>query len=458
MVIGSHRLRPVFRFDTSLSGQFLFVAITAFFVAASFATYPIAVSGIIVWGGSGTALAISLIVLRKKSLRTVLFYYDHIEVHEGATSSYSYSDVTKLNASEYSSRVLLLGARGRERPIPLVGKPKSTYHEEFLPWLLQRLEGSATEVNLSHSGGDWSSNPIAPAILVGLSLYVGLFFGLLVLLRPQPSDLLWTLLGGLPILPAVAGFVVVARHYYGVREPSSEPDSGSSARVGVESQQRGVARELITNPAKLVPLILALLVLGTFVIVAVPFLPGEDSYYLGTWNQVSSQLSGQPPLTDFAAIFSNNLRGALLDFVPGMGPFFEAGATYNTARTMAAAALNHEISPFYYASRVFSFPHSWLELTAYALAVYESLRLSFALGFVVSQLGHREVRFLVGDFGVAFGLVASTLAIAALLETVEPLMVNPYLLWIPVVVGGALITIFFRRHTSVFTWPRPFDR
>jgi hypothetical protein len=65
---------------------------------------------------------------------------------------------------------------------------------------------------------------------------------------------------------------------------------------------------------------------------------------------------------------------------------------------------------------------------------------------LVAAWDAREASIVIDQFSFAVALVVSFLAVAALLETLEPLVANPLILWAPVLVAGAAIAALVKRR------------
>ena len=126
------------------------------------------------------------------------------------------------------------------------------------------------------------------------------------------------------------------------------------------------------------------------VISALPFLPGEQSLYTSQGNQIGNEFQGVGLFGQFVGIFANNFRIALIEMVPIIGPILFAISIYETARVSEALALTQGLPPVLVVIvLLLLFPHSWLELPAYAVATMEGLYLFYALLTSVGGAGAR---------------------------------------------------------------------
>lgn len=108
-------------------------------------------------------------------------------------------------------------------------------------------------------------------------------------------------------------------------------------------------------------------------------------------------------------IFGNNFMHALIMFIPIAGPCWGFYVLYNTGRFIAALSIIEGINPTLTMLSLFFFPFTWMEYISYALAISESLFLTYS---IVKRDFKREFtvtsRFIV--------LCAVVLLIAAFVE------------------------------------------
>ncbi|MBS7639031.1 stage II sporulation protein M [Candidatus Bathyarchaeota archaeon] len=77
-------------------------------------------------------------------------------------------------------------------------------------------------------------------------------------------------------------------------------------------------------------------------------------------------------------IFGNNLMYALGMFVPVAGPWLGFYVLYNTGVIISAFGIIYNTNPLLVFLMLFLYPHTWMEYTAYALAISESFWLIYA--------------------------------------------------------------------------------
>lgn len=167
-----------------------------------------------------------------------------------------------------------------------------------------------------------------------------------------------------------------------------------------------------------------------FVVANLPFLPGEQTLYTNQNNQITNEFQGASLLAQFSGIFVNNFRIALIQMIPGLGAVFFATSLYVTARVIEVIAVSDQVSPLVVLLLlILLFPHSWIELPAYAVATGEGLFLLYAIwGFAT---GGRNLKFRdeVWQFVINFSIVTVMLLVAALFEAVE-IQLGATLFWI----------------------------
>ena len=86
-----------------------------------------------------------------------------------------------------------------------------------------------------------------------------------------------------------------------------------------------------------------------------------------------------PYMMNVSAIFGNNLMYALIMFIPVLGPLSAFYVLYSTGRFIAAFAMVGGENPAFLFILTFFFPHAWIEYTAYALAISQSLWLTLRI-------------------------------------------------------------------------------
>lgn len=78
-------------------------------------------------------------------------------------------------------------------------------------------------------------------------------------------------------------------------------------------------------------------------------------------------------------IFGNNFFQCLILFTPFLGPLYGALVFFNTGFAIAIIAVVKHANAGWLFTLLFFFPHTWLELFAYSLALSQSVFLSIAI-------------------------------------------------------------------------------
>ncbi len=173
-----------------------------------------------------------------------------------------------------------------------------------------------------------------------------------------------------------------------------------------------------------------------FAISSLPFFPGEQSLYTNQSNQIGTEFQNATLFTQFSGIFVNNYRIALIEMVPGIGLLFFAFSLYATARILEVISINDHASPLLLVLvLLLLFPHSWIELPAYAVATAEGTFLLYAIvKWLFDSSGRNSVRWSgeLGQLIINVAIVTIMLAVAALFESVEiQLGLLFWVTWIP---------------------------
>jgi uncharacterized membrane protein SpoIIM required for sporulation len=177
-----------------------------------------------------------------------------------------------------------------------------------------------------------------------------------------------------------------------------------------------------------------------FVVSSLPFFPGEQAAYTAQSNQISSQFSNATLFAQFSGIFVNNFRIALVEFVPGLGLLLFAFSLYATARILEVISISDNLPPaLVVLILLLLFPHSWIELPAYAVAVAAGSYFGYAL------IRWQKTRWgpEIGVLLINVAIVTVMLLVAALFESVE-IQVGGLLFlvtWIPfaILIAGVLL-------------------
>jgi len=212
-----------------------------------------------------------------------------------------------------------------------------------------------------------------------------------------------------------------------------------------ERAPKGVAGAISEYASRglLVFLVLFLISIGIcVVVVSLPFLPGERAIYVSQSNQISTEFAGASLFTQFWGIFTNNLRIALIEMIPGPGTALFVLSFYSTARIIEVEALTDGVSPVSLFLFLFLFPHSYIELPAYAVATGAGLYFAYAVVRWLFATRSSTVNFRVEGWQllINFIIVTVMLAVAAIFESVE-LQLSAALFWITWIPFAGLVVL-----------------
>jgi hypothetical protein len=186
-------------------------------------------------------------------------------------------------------------------------------------------------------------------------------------------------------------------------------------------------QELFGKGARWILILLLVQVVASVAIPSIAFLPGEQAYYTLLDQQTNAEFAGLSLFGYFVAIFKNNALVALSNLLPGLGVLSAMSGTYNTARmAQIAAAATGQMSPSAYSGYFFLFPHSWIELSGYAIAIFKALKI-----WGSSSMGGRPgfAKFIVVRIVFSACLVTVVILVAAAFEAGEAVI--GLLAWIP---------------------------
>jgi hypothetical protein len=186
---------------------------------------------------------------------------------------------------------------------------------------------------------------------------------------------------------------------------------------------------------------LAILIIEVAIFAAGLLTPISNSVKQAIQNQTSTQFASVP--TDsapqlFSLIFVHNLPFALIEMVPVLGAILFASSIYVTgiAAQVSAAASGY---PGAFGGVLLIFPYTFVEFSAYAIAVGASVELMLAWR-------RRNVRGELRVFALEALAVGVVLLTAALMETATKFSLTfGLVLWIPTGLAVAGIMIYSER-------------
>jgi hypothetical protein len=205
-----------------------------------------------------------------------------------------------------------------------------------------------------------------------------------------------------------------------------------------QESPRSLISELFDHRRLVIFLGIFLLELAVFALGLLTPLPRPTQQSLS--NDTSTLFSGVQsagPAQLVVFIFSHNLVIALLEMIPLLGALVLMISIYSTGLAAQVIALTHGY-PGQLGAALLLYPYSFLELSAYALAVGAGLML--ILSWRKGEFA-RELRVFV----LEMLFIGAVLIIAAAMETVTRFFPTIGLaLWMPTVVALAVVTILRR--------------
>jgi uncharacterized membrane protein SpoIIM required for sporulation len=222
-------------------------------------------------------------------------------------------------------------------------------------------------------------------------------------------------------------------------------ESGSGMERS-QDERHGVLQALVGGRLTFFGVLFVLELVVFVALPSFPFMQGEQQSYTQQAQQLGNLLSGRTFLEQTWVVFSNNLRVALVEMLPGLGAIIFGASLYDTARITQAIALNQNLPASLLVLLLFTLPHSWIELSAYPVATGEGiLFLNSLLRWLLREEKWRmgaELRHLA----LAIGLVAAILLVAAVFEVEEiQLGLQGFVLWGPFGVLAAIILVLRHR-------------
>lgn len=190
-----------------------------------------------------------------------------------------------------------------------------------------------------------------------------------------------------------------------------------------------------------------LFLLGVFVLelllffgaMVVPIDPSTQQRLQQAANSLQNSTTDRAPAAVLGLIFSNNVKVALAEMIPGAGAFVFFISILNTGQVIQVLALSRGVPGIFYGVALFLFPFSIVELSAYALAVCSGSMLIVA--WRRSRLRREAPVFVLELLGVVLILL-----VAATMETITLLLPEVGLaLWLPTGLLVAWLAITLRR-------------
>jgi hypothetical protein len=138
---------------------------------------------------------------------------------------------------------------------------------------------------------------------------------------------------------------------------------------------------------------------------AMPVSPADAE---STYNQLQNNFKYTATVD---LVFGHNFFLTMIMFTPFVGPIFGAFSSFSTGFVIEIIAIARHTSTGLVFGTLFLFPHTWLELFTYSLAMSQSVFLSMAIA-------RGRFRQEVVRTCVIMAVCATTLFIAAFLEVI----------------------------------------
>lgn len=159
-------------------------------------------------------------------------------------------------------------------------------------------------------------------------------------------------------------------------------------------------------------------------------------------NNLRNLTDYSPPIVTMRLIFSNNLRVALVEMVPALGPIVFAASIFTTGQLLQVVSAAAGYPSILVSLFLFAFPYTIVELSAYALSVVSGTMLLVAWR-------RRTLRSEAKVFVWELMAVVAILLAAAAMETLTLLSVNlGILLWLPTSLVVVLLALMWGRRTA----------
>jgi uncharacterized membrane protein SpoIIM required for sporulation len=183
-----------------------------------------------------------------------------------------------------------------------------------------------------------------------------------------------------------------------------------------------------------------------FTAMAFPLDPVQQRLLYTEGQQLVQSVSGGSPLDMFSGIFLNNVRIALIEAIPFVGPVFLGYSIFYTGEVLQAFAVssNPPVPPLILGVVTFIFPHALMEFAGYAVAVTAGVMLIWA---GIKKRLRTEIKVYAQQVLIA----GAILLVAGATETVEIVSSQTFLtliLWVPMAIGIVVIWVWLHKIHS----------
>jgi len=178
-----------------------------------------------------------------------------------------------------------------------------------------------------------------------------------------------------------------------------------------------------------------------FLAMAIPMDATQQKSLYTEGQQIVQSVKGQGPLDEFSGIFLNNVRIALIEAVPFVGPVFLGYSLFYSGEVVQALAVLSPtpVPPLILGAVLFLLPHSLVEFTGYAVSVTAGVMLIWA---GIKKRLRIEIRVYAKEVLVAVGVLLVAAATETSLDVYPDLA---FALWVPIIIGIVVVWVWLRR-------------
>lgn len=177
-------------------------------------------------------------------------------------------------------------------------------------------------------------------------------------------------------------------------------------------------------------LILIIFVFEVLLFLVASAIPQNNPTLVSQFNSTEKQILNVSYFGKVIHIYTHNLMVAILDFIPAIGLVVLAISIYSTGMVLSAFSSTLNVSGLLAAIGLMTLPHSWLELPSYAIASGSGLYIII-----------RPKEWIRGLLTLI--IVPIELFLAALVESGEFYVSNPYMLWLYAIPAFVFLYFFY---------------
>jgi len=230
--------------------------------------------------------------------------------------------------------------------------------------------------------------------------------------------------------------------------PPLYPPSTQARVVGGAFSKENLLQAFSTRRVKLM-IIGFIIELALFL--AFSALPMSQAQYQAIVNSPSykqiNMVRAEGLISRAVSIFQNNYFLASLEMVPALGPAIFTYTTYSTARVLDALGYGSGVPGPLLFVNIMLFPHSWLELPAYAISATQSVILVYS--WVKKRFFQELARTIIVWLFVGLELFVAAVIESSIITLESYGILQPLLMWIPTLV------IFYIAYTLLKRLNKP---